>query len=346
LFFFTFLYGFIYYTQEFRKPELTAYIINLSLFIAAFFTLYIHKLLDRKPGFRFTYFLYFTPYLLTSLFLIVAYSLSGKDKNGIGSFFDFLHQHRSIHNFFQYINIIVGPVYLLIIIILFKQHKRNLLQVFSSDKKTNLMWIKIIIIVAFALWFITVLISKIGLKILFPHFMHAYEITWGFSSFLFVYLTYQGFKHSTVFFELPEEQITKPADKSKTQKYERSGLKESDFEDLAQKVLSYTQDKKPYLNSELTIYEFASGVGVPAYTISQLLSEHFKQNFCDFINHHRITEFKKQVLLPENKNYSIQAVAFDCGFNSKSTFNRIFKKFTNTTPSTYIEEQMKARQQI
>jgi hypothetical protein len=55
------------------------------------------------------------------------------------------------------------------------------------------------------------------------------------------------------------------------------------------------------------------------------------------VNEYRVKEFKKQIKLPKNQNYTILAVAFECGFNSKATFNRAFKKFTGQSPSRFEE---------
>ena len=68
---------------------------------------------------------------------------------------------------------------------------------------------------------------------------------------------------------------------------------------------------------------------------------HFEIDFYNFINGYRVTEFKKEVLKSENKNFTLSAIAMRVGFNSKSSFNRIFKTITNTTPRDYLKEHRK-----
>ncbi|MCK5455567.1 MAG: AraC family transcriptional regulator, partial [Melioribacteraceae bacterium] len=58
-------------------------------------------------------------------------------------------------------------------------------------------------------------------------------------------------------------------------------------------------------------------------------------NFFDFINRYRIEEVKKEIIKPENDNLTLLAVAMDVGFNSKSSFNTLFKKYVGLTPSKY-----------
>jgi AraC-like DNA-binding protein len=69
--------------------------------------------------------------------------------------------------------------------------------------------------------------------------------------------------------------------------------------------------------------------------LSATINSNFGKNFNDFVNEYRVKEFKKQIKLPQNQNYTLLAVAFDCGFNSKATFNRAFKKFTGQSPSRF-----------
>jgi AraC-like DNA-binding protein len=59
-------------------------------------------------------------------------------------------------------------------------------------------------------------------------------------------------------------------------------------------------------------------------------------NFYDFVNRYRLEEFKKLASDPKNRQFTMLALAFDCGFNSKSSFNRYFKKATGQTPSQYF----------
>ncbi|QQS50358.1 MAG: helix-turn-helix domain-containing protein [Bacteroidota bacterium] len=95
--------------------------------------------------------------------------------------------------------------------------------------------------------------------------------------------------------------------------------------------------KKPYLNPELNIAELSELMETRAHILSRLINDRYQKNFRDYINEYRVNEFIKQVNADENKNYTYLAIAFDVGFNSKSTFNLAFKKFTNTSPRDYFK---------
>lgn len=109
------------------------------------------------------------------------------------------------------------------------------------------------------------------------------------------------------------------------------------FPELKEKLIQYMDSNKPYLKSDLKISELANSFSVPAYHLSQLINEEFFVNFYDFINKYRVEEAKK-LLIEDTRNYKILAIAYEVGFNSKATFNRVFKKFTDLTPSEFKEK--------
>ena len=91
-----------------------------------------------------------------------------------------------------------------------------------------------------------------------------------------------------------------------------------------------------YVNSELTLVELAQTLDVLPNNLSQVINTFEQKNFYDYINTKRVELFLKLVAIPENKKYTILSLAFECGFNSKSSFNKYFKKVTNQTPSEYL----------
>ena len=98
------------------------------------------------------------------------------------------------------------------------------------------------------------------------------------------------------------------------------------------------ENKKAFLNSELTIDQLALEIGVSKHNLSETINSAFQKNFYDFVNSYRVEDFKQRIKNPEFANYSLIAVAFESGFSSKSSFNTIFKKYTGTTPSEYRKQ--------
>jgi len=118
-------------------------------------------------------------------------------------------------------------------------------------------------------------------------------------------------------------------------KYSSSSLSEDRLRVIQEQLQSLIQEEKPYLKGDLTIQDLAKKLTVSRQYLTQVLNEKMKCNFNDYINFFRVEEFKQRAKDPRYENYTILALALDSGFNSKTTFNTIFKKHTGLTPSQY-----------
>lgn len=104
-----------------------------------------------------------------------------------------------------------------------------------------------------------------------------------------------------------------------------------------EKLEKFMVDHSPFKNPKVSLSELASQIQIPSHLLSKIINDHYHQNFFDFINHYRIEEFKKMVIDPKNQNLTFLGLAYEVGFNSKTAFNRSFKKITNQTPREYLD---------
>ena len=88
----------------------------------------------------------------------------------------------------------------------------------------------------------------------------------------------------------------------------------------------------------MNLLGLANMLGIPANQLSQLLNEGFDQNFAEFINSFRLEIFKSKVADPKMRSFTILALAYESGFNSKTVFNTYFKKIMGQTPMSYWKE--------
>lgn len=95
------------------------------------------------------------------------------------------------------------------------------------------------------------------------------------------------------------------------------------------------EKNKPHFNEGITIEEIADAFNIPYHHLSIVINNLHKKNFFDFIDDYRISEVLDILNRSKNETVNILTIAFKCGFNSKSTFNRVFKNKMRTTPTMY-----------
>lgn len=99
---------------------------------------------------------------------------------------------------------------------------------------------------------------------------------------------------------------------------------------------------EPFLNATLTIEDLASQLEIPTKDLSVLINHNLNQHFFDFVNSYRIRKAMQILQDPNNKHLTILEILYEVGFNSKSSFNTAFKKYTSLTPTQYRLKTLKS----
>lgn len=139
--------------------------------------------------------------------------------------------------------------------------------------------------------------------------------------------------------ELNEETSAKAdgkTPKSSEEKYKTIRLTEDECRALLAKLQAYMKEERPYTNSDLKLGDLASAIQTSSHYLSYLFNQHLNQPYYDFVNEYRIAEFKVMVADPKYTRYTLTALAELCGFSSRASFFRSFKKITGITPNEYI----------
>jgi AraC-like DNA-binding protein len=226
-------------------------------------------------------------------------------------------------------------VYSILAFIEIRRHQANLKDLISyTSNVITLNWLKILSIsfyVAFLIFFILGGLNIIGNIIPFD----PYFVIFCFITLFSTVFSFYGIKQPVIFGQ--EVKIT-GEERKDTEKYIKSGLKDSQARIYLEKLISYVEENKPYLNRDLSIQDLSEMTGIPRHHITQVLNEKHGKNFFTFINEYRVKEVISRFNEPKNNNYTILAIAYDSGFNAKTTFNSIFKSQTGMTPSEYREK--------
>lgn len=121
------------------------------------------------------------------------------------------------------------------------------------------------------------------------------------------------------------------------EKYKDSNLSSTAIGELKESLLTAMEANKAYLNSQLTLAELAKKINTNTHTLSRVINEGFNKNFFDFVNEYRINHFIQEISKAENADQSFLSTAYASGFNSKTSFNRSFKKIKGATPREYLQ---------
>lgn len=108
--------------------------------------------------------------------------------------------------------------------------------------------------------------------------------------------------------------------------------------EYSNRLLAYIVEKKPYLNPDLSLRHLANQIDIHPNHLSWLLNQSIGKNFNEFINQYRIEAFKAIAKDPKHAHLTIEGLAYESGFNSKTVFNTYFKNETGLTPSQFLKQ--------
>lgn len=119
----------------------------------------------------------------------------------------------------------------------------------------------------------------------------------------------------------------------------RTKVVDAELIPLKERLHRVMQQQRPYLEPKLKLAALAEIAEITPHLLSRVINEGYQQNFADFVNQYRVQAFIALARRAEYRNYTMLALAYEAGFNSKTTFNTAFKKVTGNTPGAYLKEQ-------
>jgi len=303
---------------------------------APLFFYYIYALTREKPLNLKVYGFTLLPFLLYAITFFYYY-LKGFDETiQVRSGLLYINNELSaIWTGFVILFHLSDPFYIAWFYFLLREYKEKINTSLSFTDHIHLNWLNVL----FYVWIFSAVI-------LFPFSILSIGLRWipitllqallQLSNVIFIFIAgYYGFRQTSVFSDLvviPErnKEINSSA-------YQRSGLTKEQATEYHARLLALMSQKKPYLNGELSAHDLAKELTISINHLSQVLNQEQKQNFFDFVNSYRVKEVQEKMTTSQFDNYTLLAIALESGFNSKTSFNTIFKKFTHQTPSRYYQ---------
>lgn len=211
--------------------------------------------------------------------------------------------------------------------------------------ESNLSFLNVIIwlnLVCLAIWASTYaaglwgLALKKDLSFITDATTDALWIAFSLTAFLLGYFTMR----QPEIFKLPAIEDTPSTQERDEEEEKAASMSPEEIAHAKEKLEGVMQEKQPYRNSGLSLNGLAEMTGVSPHSLSRVINEGYGMNFNDYVNSYRIQEFKRLVQLEEFQNHTLLAIAFEVGFNSKSAFNRSFKKLESLTPREYLKREV------
>ena len=214
---------------------------------------------------------------------------------------------------------------------LVKDYQRWIAQEYSNHEYITLAWLRTLLIALLIGWLL--LAGFTFFDLIFYQFHLSPSAYYPPLLYVSVLIYWMGFKQlmrvklpgsSPTAVRIDEEEITTAPENNL-----------ADLKDEIARVEAFITRQKPYLDPELKLEKLAAMLNLHPKTLSHLLNKGLQASFYDYINRHRVEEVKQKLTDPKYDKYTLLGIALDSGFNSKSTFNHVFKKFTHQTPLEY-----------
>lgn len=285
-----------------------------------------------------TWLLHFLPFVGTNITLMPLYLMSAKEKmqmyNTGGA------AYQNINNFLGIFINVSGLVYIILSFLLLRKHKQNIGNQFSYEEKINLNWLRYLIYGLLVIWLIIILLKKSSL--IFA------------AGVIFVtVLGFLGIRQVGIFgmndtqssAEAETLEIDPQASLNNSQqtaalipkkKYANSGLSNEQADLLHGALKQLMEREKFYTEPELSLNMLATKLNIHPNYLSQIINEKEGLSFFDYINTLRVNEFKRLMLEKDQTQFTLISVAYECGFNSKSSFYKNFKKLTGQSPTDFL----------
>lgn len=307
--------------------------INIYITFPQFMYLYSKYITREYTKFNRYDFLHFLPSVIGVI--IISFYFNSQI-NDLKSFVNHYHDLTLPRSIIAYMYYIVLWIYAIGAFVNIYRYKKQINNLYSFESyKINLSWLLLVVISDFLILNFIIIISTFHYR---NEFLEHIEIFRSGSLLFFVYvLSFWGFKQQQLISSSSSVSlnINTKFKESNPERYQKSGLKDKQAEIYLQKLINYMNHSKAWKNPELSIAKLSEETNTPKHYVTQVLNEHLQKNFYTFVNEYRTENAKKLILSPEYENWSFIAIAYECGFNSKTAFNNFFKKYTNMTPTEF-----------
>ena len=323
-----------YREVSYQYPHLLGVSLPIPILHGVLLYFYTIELIRKVTQITLKDLLHLVPFFVLIILAIPFYQLSGDQK---------IEVYRQAGRGFEWYTTIqtstfvfFGSAYSLASIIEIRKCRRQVLDNFSNTDKKMLRWLEYLAIGLAIIWLVSAFFNDqivFGVVVLFVLFIGFFGIN---QYPVFYSVTSPEPAPTNIKSELHlEDSLTEEAIDN-TEKYSKSKLRDDETSVVMTLLEKIMANQKPFTNADLTLNELATAINVSPNHLSQVINTLSGKTFYHYINTYRIGEFLKLSSLPENRKFTYFGLAQQCGFSSKTTFNKYFKLQTGKTPSEYF----------
>lgn len=235
-----------------------------------------------------------------------------------------------------------AAIYILASLKIIVRHRKRITQILSSTNQMELQWLFAILIGGLVLIIIgiTSLLLYFFTPVEIPNFGGQYlNIIYSIS---IIVLGYYGFRQTSIFIpsHLKKELLEFENPENTSGKQRNIPGADKQLEKQYKELLDFMEGNKPYSDKNLTLFKLAEDLKMSENKLSHIINNQSGLNFFEFINKYRVEEVINRMKDGEHLKSTLLGLAYDSGFNSKASFNRAFKKFTDLTPTEFLKHNI------
>jgi AraC-like DNA-binding protein len=329
-----------------KYPHVAVALGELPLLFGPLHYFYAKFLIYKQAKFSFKEWLQLFPFLISKIYTAQAFLMSAQQ------LFSFIKNLQKVGdpvlNVLGWVIAVQGLTYMIMTLGLIRKYTERIKENYSTIDEINLNWLKNITFMALAVW-IVVFVEEV-LRVFHSNLLGENSQLIAMLTAVFIYaLGYMGLSKSEIFLQKIVTEWKAEGEGEKTdlksddqsvadrgsRKYQKSGLSVDKAKRIVDSLLQLMKRERPYTDSDLTLTRLAESLKISPHNLSEAINTQLGQTFFDFINQHRVEQVKRDLSDPHKQHFTFLALGLEAGFNSKSSFNAIFKKNCGMTPSEY-----------
>lgn len=324
-------------------PHLLALTTPLPFLFGPLLYLYVAALTRPAARFEARWLFHGLPFAANVLFLLQGFYLRpGPEKLALAQAHLAGHGSPALR-YFAFVQAVQAIGYLLASWVALRRYTRKIESYFSDVERIDLRWLMGMVLAHAAVWSIVIAGLVLRAAGFAPALLQGLSQAIQVGSALVVFATgYVSLWQPELFQKAQAARAAEPAPRP-LPKYQRNRVDDREAQELAGKLLAHMADRKPYRDAALTLQALADAVGATPHMLSQVLNLHLRKSFFFFVNSYRAEELMAALDDRAQGNRGVLELGLEAGFNSKSTLNSFFKRYTGATPTEFRLARSAAR---